>query len=139
MFFVLKNRFLFISFCFLMVFSGNVFAQKNDSLSKYSYVDLHYRIMDAEKDTLRLHTYLKEYKPLEKSKHRLHLRYIRYNLHYLDAPFKTLVILGIKDKARLYYWKLVFWSLFRRPRLLPMAITYMVYGFHFRKVFRTMH
>ena len=62
MFFVLKNRFLFFSFCFLMVFSGNVFAQKKDSLSKYSYVDLHYRIMDAEKDSFRLHTYLKEYK-----------------------------------------------------------------------------
>jgi hypothetical protein len=25
--------------------------------------------------------------------------------------------------------------LFRRPLLLPMAITYMAYGFHFRKVF----
>ena len=62
MFFVLKNRFLFISFYLLIVFSGNVFAQKKDSLSKYSYVDLHYRIMDAEKDSLRLHTYLKEYK-----------------------------------------------------------------------------
>ena len=62
MFFVLKNRFLFISFYLLMVFSGNVFAQKKDSLSKYSYVDLHYRIMDAEKDSFRLHTYLKEYK-----------------------------------------------------------------------------
>ena len=87
----------------------------------------------------RVKAFLGEYKPLERRKRGLHLRYIRYNLHYLDAPFKTLVILGIKDKARLYYWKLVFWSLFRRPRLLPMAITYMVYGFHFRKVFKTMY
>jgi radical SAM superfamily enzyme YgiQ (UPF0313 family) len=87
----------------------------------------------------RVKAFLKEYKPLEKRKRGLHIRSIRYNLHYLDAPFKTLVILGIKDKARLYYWKLVFWSLFRRPRLLPMAMTYMVYGFHFRKVFKTMY
>jgi radical SAM superfamily enzyme YgiQ (UPF0313 family) len=86
----------------------------------------------------RVKAFLREYKPLEKRKRGLHLRYIRYNLHYLDAPFKTLVILGIKDKARLYYWKLVVWSLFTRPRLLPMAMTYMVYGFHFRKVFKTM-
>jgi radical SAM superfamily enzyme YgiQ (UPF0313 family) len=87
----------------------------------------------------RVKAFLAEYKPLEKRKRGLHFRYIRYNLHYLDAPFKTLVILGIKDKARLYYWKLVFWSLFRRPRLLPMAMTFMVYGFHFRKVFKTMY
>jgi radical SAM superfamily enzyme YgiQ (UPF0313 family) len=83
----------------------------------------------------RVKAYLKEYKPLEKRKRGLHLRHVRYNLHYLDAPFKTLVILGIKDRARLYYWKLVIWSLFRRPLLLPMAITYLVYGFHFRKTY----
>ena len=45
------------------------------------------------------------------------------------------LVLGIKDNARLYYWKLLLWSLVRRPRLLPMAMTYHVYGFHFRKVF----
>ncbi|MGD0231741.1 MAG: DUF4070 domain-containing protein [Syntrophorhabdales bacterium] len=83
----------------------------------------------------RVKAFLKEYKPLEKRRRCFHLRSIRYNLHYLDAPFKTLVILGIKDRARLYYWKLVAWSLFRRPLLLPTAIMYMVYGFHFRKVF----
>ena len=42
----------------------------------------------------------------------------------------------MKDKARLYYWKLVFWSLFNRPQLLPLALTYSIYGFHFRKVFK---
>jgi radical SAM superfamily enzyme YgiQ (UPF0313 family) len=83
----------------------------------------------------RVTAFLREYKPLEKRKWRFHFRYVRYNFHYLDAPFKTLVLLGIKDNARLYYWKLLFWSLFRRPRLLPMAMAYHVYGFHFRKVF----
>ncbi|MHB8109332.1 MAG: B12-binding domain-containing radical SAM protein [Syntrophorhabdaceae bacterium] len=83
----------------------------------------------------RVKDYLREYKPLEKRKRGLHLRHVRYNLHYLDAPFKALVILGIKDRARLYYWKLLFWSLFRRPLLLPMAITFLVYGFHFRMTY----
>lgn len=83
----------------------------------------------------RVKAFLREYKPLEKRKWHFHFRHVRYNYHYLDAPFKTLVILGIKDKARAYYWKLVLWSIFRRPLLLPMAITYMVYGFHFRKVY----
>jgi radical SAM superfamily enzyme YgiQ (UPF0313 family) len=83
----------------------------------------------------RVKAFLKEYKPLEKREWRFHFRHVRYNFHYLDAPFKALVLLGIKDNARLYYWKLVFWSLLRRPRLLPMAMMYHVYGFHFRKVF----
>ncbi len=83
----------------------------------------------------RVKAFLREYEPVERKKRSLHLRCIRYNIRYLDAPFKTLVKLGIIDKARRYYWKLVIWSLFTRPRLLPMAMTYMVYGFHFRKVF----
>jgi hypothetical protein len=32
------------------------------------------------------------------------------------------------------YWKLLFWSLFRRPRLMPLAIGLAICGFHFRKV-----
>jgi len=83
----------------------------------------------------RVKAFLREYKPMEKRKWHFHFRCIGYKLHYLDAPFKTLFVLGIKDKARLYYWKLLIWSLFRRPRLLPQAITYMAYGFHFRKVY----
>ncbi len=82
----------------------------------------------------RVKAFLKEYRPLEKRKSRFHFRSVRFNLRYLDAPFKTLVVLGIKDNARLYYWKLLLWSLLTRPRLLPMAIAYHVYGFHFRRV-----
>jgi radical SAM superfamily enzyme YgiQ (UPF0313 family) len=82
----------------------------------------------------RVKAFLKEYRPLEKRRSRFHFRSVRFNLRYLDAPFKTLVVLGIKDNARLYYWKLLIWSLLTRPRLLPMAITYHVYGFHFRRV-----
>ncbi len=82
----------------------------------------------------RVKAFLNEYRPLEKRRCRFHFRSIRFNLHYLDAPFKTLVVLGIKDNARLYYWKLLLWSLLTRPRLLPMAMAYHVYGFHFRRV-----
>jgi hypothetical protein len=52
------------------------------------------------------------------------------------AGFKSAVRLGIIGKERYQYWKLFFWSLFRRPRLFPLAITLAIYGFHFRKVFR---
>jgi radical SAM superfamily enzyme YgiQ (UPF0313 family) len=83
----------------------------------------------------RVKAFLREYRPLEKRKRHIDLRYIRSHFSYFGAPWKSMVVLGIKDEARLYYWKLLFWSLFRRPRLLPLALTYSIYGFHFRKVF----
>ncbi len=84
----------------------------------------------------RVKAFLKEYKPLEKRERHFHVRFLRYNIRqFLDAPLKTMIVLGIKDRARFYYWKLIGWSLFRRPLLLPRAIEYLVYGFHFRKVY----
>lgn len=84
----------------------------------------------------RVKEYLREYRPPEKVKRHFHFGYLRWHLFYLLAPLKSFVLLGIKDKARFYYWKLLFWSLFRRPKLLPLAITYSIYGFHFRRVFQ---
>ena len=82
----------------------------------------------------RVGSFLKEYKPLKKL--HFHFDRIRFNFGYPGAFFKSIWFLGIKDEARVYYWKFFFWSLFRRPRLFPLAITYAIYGFHFRKVFK---
>jgi radical SAM superfamily enzyme YgiQ (UPF0313 family) len=82
----------------------------------------------------RVGRFLKEYKPLKKL--HFHFGSIRFNFGYPGAFFKSIWFLGIKDEARVYYWKFFFWSLFRRPRLFPLAITYAIYGFHFRKIFK---
>ncbi len=52
------------------------------------------------------------------------------------ALFRSMLYIGLLSKGRVYYWKLFWWSLLRRPRLFPMAITYSIYGYHFRKVYR---
>jgi radical SAM superfamily enzyme YgiQ (UPF0313 family) len=70
---------------------------------------------------------LREYRPL-------HLGKFHVQPGYVGALFKSALFLGVIGKERLYYWKLFFWSLLRKPRLFPLAITYAVYGFHFRKV-----
>jgi radical SAM superfamily enzyme YgiQ (UPF0313 family) len=54
---------------------------------------------------------------------------------HLRALTKSMFLLGVIGKGRLYYWKLFFWSLFRRPRHFSTAITLAIYGFHFRRVF----
>lgn len=53
----------------------------------------------------------------------------------ISAFFRSLFILGIVGKERVQYWKLLFWTLFRRPRHIALAITLAIYGFHFRKIF----
>ncbi|MDD2464861.1 MAG: B12-binding domain-containing radical SAM protein [Desulfobulbus sp.] len=68
-----------------------------------------------------------EYRPLQVGKFHLQPGYI-------GALFKAIIFLGVLGRERLYFWKLFFWSLFRKPRLFPLAITYAIYGFHFRKV-----
>jgi len=77
----------------------------------------------------RLITFLKEYKPGEK-------RGGNYKIHFnqLLALLKSIWILGIREKGRVYYWKLFFWSLFKKPKFFPMAIDLAIKGFHFRKI-----
>jgi radical SAM superfamily enzyme YgiQ (UPF0313 family) len=76
----------------------------------------------------RVRRFLREYKPLQK-------RVFHFSPSAFGALFKSAVILGMIGKERVHYWKLFFWSLLRRPRLFPLAITLAIYGFHFRKVF----
>jgi radical SAM superfamily enzyme YgiQ (UPF0313 family) len=55
----------------------------------------------------------------------------------IKALLRSIYVLGIKGKERWEYWRLFFWTLFRRPRLFPNAITFAIYGFHFRRIFET--
>jgi hypothetical protein len=50
------------------------------------------------------------------------------------AFIRSILILGILNRERIWYWKLVFWSLRNRPATFSLAITYSIYGYHFRKV-----
>jgi radical SAM superfamily enzyme YgiQ (UPF0313 family) len=76
----------------------------------------------------RVRKFLQEYRPSGR-------RRVRVPPRYILAGFKSAIRLGIVGRERYHYWKLFFWSLFRKPRLFPLAITFSIYGFHFRKVF----
>jgi len=56
------------------------------------------------------------------------------NPAHLRAFFTSILFLGVLGRERFQFWKLFVWSLVRRPRLFPLAITLAIYGFHFRKV-----
>jgi radical SAM superfamily enzyme YgiQ (UPF0313 family) len=55
----------------------------------------------------------------------------------LLAFFRAGLKLGVLGKERFQYWHLLMWTLMRRPRLLPLAVTLSIYGYHFRKISET--
>ena len=66
---------------------------------------------------------------------RLHARQKKIEFSFLSAFFKSMIIIGIVNKGRGEYWKLFIWTLFRRPGLFMDAMTFVVYGYHFRTVY----
>jgi hypothetical protein len=42
--------------------------------------------------------------------------------------------LGVQEKGRIHYWKLVVWTLLKKPKTFPLSMTLAIQGFHFRKV-----
>lgn len=80
----------------------------------------------------RIKTFLKNFSLKKESVYRFRFRYWDF-----QAFFKSVWHIGIVEKGRIYYWKLLFWSL-RNPHYFRMAITFSIYGFHFRKTFEQM-
>lgn len=79
----------------------------------------------------RVKKFLENYKPLRSGLGRLSFSEVK-------AFIMSIFVLGIKEKERFHYWRLFLWSVFSRPRLAPLAVTFAIYGFHFRKVFERM-
>ena len=78
----------------------------------------------------RLMVFLKNYKlPVWKPQ--------RINIREIRAFIKILWKLGVVEKGKKYFWKLLFLSILKYPRKFTVAMTFAVYGFHFRKVVET--
>jgi len=50
------------------------------------------------------------------------------------AFFRSHIRLGVLGKERFQYWRLMMWTLCRRPKLFSLAITLAIHGHHFRKI-----
>jgi radical SAM superfamily enzyme YgiQ (UPF0313 family) len=79
----------------------------------------------------RVLNFLKSYKPNRLAKQKIDLTSI---LAFIKSIFR----LGIFGRERRYYWKLLFWSVIRRPEVFPIAVRFSIYGFHFRKIYAGM-
>ena len=93
------------------------------------YKKVIYGIYEGKAYYNRVLKFIKRFTPNEKVKSKL-------TFNHFIAFFRAFARLGIADTYRKQYWDLFFWTLFNRPKLVPLAITYSVYGFHFRKIFK---
>lgn len=59
----------------------------------------------------------------------------KINFSRLMAFAKSMFIIGIANSGRREYWKFLLWTIFRRPSLFTDAVTFTVYGYHFRTVY----
>lgn len=109
-------------------FSMNFIPKMNYDLLIKGYKSILNTIYSPRYYYERVIKFLGNYRPLQKE---------IFHLHFSDikAFLKSILLLGVVGRERAYYWKLFFWSLFRRPKLFPMAIAFSIYGFHFRKVY----
>ncbi len=88
------------------------------SIMRHIYAPRHYY--------RRVRTFLKEYRAPEVR--------IPLDLQRVLALLRSGLWLGICGRERFQYWRLITWTLFRRPRLMPLAVTLTIYGYHFRKI-----
>lgn len=106
-------------------FSLNFIPKMSPDLLKQGYQRIVESIYSPNVYYHRMKQFLREFHPKSRA--------WDMKLNLLLAGVKMFVILGMLEKERSYYWRLIFWSLFTRPRMLPMALTLAAYGFHFRK------
>jgi radical SAM superfamily enzyme YgiQ (UPF0313 family) len=99
-------------------------------LLRDGYKDILKNIYSPKAYYQRVITFLREYDPSACS-YQWHIRNFSESMLALA---RSMIRLGILGRERLQYWKLFFWTLFRRPRALPLAVTLAIYGYHFRRV-----
>ena len=105
----------------------NIIPIMNLDTLREGYKDILANIYSPEHYYKRLKTFLREYKaPTIKTS---------MDFQRFLAFFRSAYHLGIIGKERFHYWKLLIWTRFRCPKLMPLAITLAIYGHHFRKVY----
>jgi len=76
----------------------------------------------------RLVTFLSNYCPPDNKGNRIKSYHIKAFLHSIWS-------LGVWGEERFYYWKILFWTLLRRPKLFRWCVELAMKGYHFRRVF----
>ena len=104
----------------------NIIPAMNLDVLRNGYRNVMQYLYSPEAYYQRVRTFLREYR-MPKLKAPL-------DFEYLLAFLRSIYRLGMIGKERAQYWKLFFWTLFCKPRAFPLAITFAIYGYHFRRI-----
>ena len=104
----------------------NIVPKMDLDLLKNGYRTILDSIYSAKGFYARVRTFLKDYQPAPIA--------VTLQWEEIAAFLKSIFEIGIKSKERKEYWRLFFWTLFNFPKKFPLAITFTIYGYHFRKV-----
>jgi radical SAM superfamily enzyme YgiQ (UPF0313 family) len=115
--------------------TGNNTDSSMNFIPKMDYNDLiagHKRIIQNIYATKpyykRLRQLLRNYKPQSKSQTKI-------DFSILMGFLRSIYVIGFRNKGRGEYWKLIIWTLFNRPGSIVDAVTYTVYGYHYRTIY----
>lgn len=114
---------------------GNYTDFATNIIPKMSYTEL---IEGYKKVVTSIYTvkpYYKRARHFLLSYKRSHTQTEKADKANIAAFFKSIFILGVVKKGRTEFWKFLLWTLTRRPRMLKEAITFTIYGYHYRKVY----
>jgi radical SAM superfamily enzyme YgiQ (UPF0313 family) len=104
----------------------NIIPKMELSILQHGYRMLVRQLYSPEQYYRRAKTYLKIC--------RVPSVFVPTDADYFFAFLKSIIRLGVFGRERFEYWKLMVWVALHRPRLLHIATTFAINGFHFRKV-----
>ncbi len=106
--------------------STNIIPRMDLTKLKTGYQEILNQIYSPRLFYQRVRQCLSDYSPKNQS--------VDVSVDEIKAFFRSVWLLGIRGPERLEYWKLFFWALFNDARKFPLAITFAIYGYHFRMV-----
>ncbi len=111
-------------------FSLNFLPKMDHNVLITGYKNILHTIYSPKQYYERIRIFIKEYKPINKRK----IPQIRW--YQVRAFFSIVWLLGIVDKGRRHFWRLIFSTLVKKPKAIALAFGYALYGLHFRAVFQ---
>jgi len=108
----------------------NIVPRMNLETLRAGYRQVLQHLYSPEVYYKRVKIFLQEYQP-PRIKSPINFKHLS---EQCGALLRSIYRLGVVGQERIHYWKLFLWTLVRRPRVFPLAITLAVYGYHFRKV-----
>jgi radical SAM superfamily enzyme YgiQ (UPF0313 family) len=106
--------------------STNIIPKMGAAILKSGYQTLLNEIYGPKLFYERIKTFLNNYNPPDAP--------VIIHTEEIAAFFQSLWRLGVVGKERGEFWKLIAWTLSRYPKKFALAITFAIYGYHFRLV-----